>query len=497
MKRVFLSNFKEVVSGIEEKFLKSHVLNKKEDLSSFTKVFWASINGKESSILSSGRVFYAKRMKNTELLLIFKYTVSGTNKSINVDLSSSKYRDKTFSIPTEAKEIEVYCLSKAREDIAVEILISPTQPIYSVSPRMLFGNQGHKIKILPLEKRKAKERTLNQALRLGCVRWNEEVSKELLVNITIDVEDKDFPDGCLIQDDLGRWPGVLEAAYKMKSLGVSGTFFVNVYEAMERSLEGKLRKICLELVTLGHEVGLHTHPSNHLIWYNKELPSYSLKEQRNILKKGKDALEKWTGIEVKSFRAGGYRYNKDTIKAVEAVGLSVDSSFLYGFVEQPLELANYILPNKIGEVYEAPITPIIISGKDEVLRIKKADLNWLNEDEHLQLVEDFTQRGGGYLNYMLHSFSFCDRRQIGKWGDGKKELSLLKDSMAHNNKREGRRRIVVFGEKKKEFDKFVDFLLTLKSAGANFKTVGEAMDDFEELFPEEKVPNDSIPLLLS
>jgi len=497
MKRFFLSTYKKLgPDDFPHLFLSSNILPNREELQSGWVVLQFDVKNEVGDALVGEGVFYAKAEAEEATYLSIRYEVAGKFHEVDLDLTSKRYRDRLFSIPGGAAELKVYGLLKSQEVRKPHVEIVKTQPVYSVSAKKLYGQDGHRIRLLSPQRRKATEITLNDALKIGSVGWGKEVTRDLLVNITIDVEDKDFSDGCLIQDDLKRWPGVLEAAYLMKGLGVEGTFFVNVYEALESSLEEKLKRICRELDGLGHEVALHTHPSSHLAWYNKELPNYSLDEQVAILSKGKKALEEWTGSEVKSYRAGGYRYNKDTIEALAKVGISIDSSFLYGFVEESLGLSEYVQPQKVGAIFEAPVTPLAVCGVDGVVRAKKADLNWMTSEEHVQLVKDFSIRDTGYLNYMLHSFSFCDRRQLGKWGDGKDESRVLSKAVCHNEVLEGKRRIVVFGEKNDETKKFTSFLLDLKDHGAKFKTIRDSQNFFENSIDDECLLFDKLPLIV-
>ena len=63
------------------------------------------------------------------------------------------------------------------------------------------------------------------------------------------------------------------------------TFFVNVFEA-ERQPPGAVAAVVREIAQRGHEVGLHTHPSPALEWYDKPLFRKSRNEQVEILNPG-------------------------------------------------------------------------------------------------------------------------------------------------------------------------------------------------------------------
>ena len=88
---------------------------------------------------------------------------------------------------------------------------------------------------------------------------------------------------------------------------------------------GRIAEIIPEAVELvksqGHEIGCHSYSHSE----NKALDVLSYEEQQNELKKAKKSIESIVG-RVKSFRAPSLRINENTVKVLEEIGFTSDSS---------------------------------------------------------------------------------------------------------------------------------------------------------------------------
>jgi predicted deacetylase len=88
-------------------------------------------------------------------------------------------------------------------------------------------------------------------------------------------------------------------------------------------------------IDFGHELSLHgyTHNRNEFgISYppphfaSLPIPFPSLQKQEQLLKEGREKLLKLTGVRIEGFRAPGYLYNSNTLRALANLGFRYDSS---------------------------------------------------------------------------------------------------------------------------------------------------------------------------
>jgi peptidoglycan/xylan/chitin deacetylase (PgdA/CDA1 family) len=85
-----------------------------------------------------------------------------------------------------------------------------------------------------------------------------------------------------------------------------------------------------ELV-MKHEVGCHVHPeyfdcSINGMRLEKVLPQFSYQKQLEMLQEASDIISQNIGVYPRSFRAGRFAVNMDTLRALESCGFNVDCS---------------------------------------------------------------------------------------------------------------------------------------------------------------------------
>src|SRR5690606_1279639 len=100
-------------------------------------------------------------------------------------------------------------------------------------------------------------------------------------------------------------------------------FYLNAYEAARHG--DTIRNAAREIHRRGHDLQLHSHPAPMF-----EVPAMANGDfalQEKILREGIRLLHEWTGKTVIAHRAGGFRANLDTLRAMKRAGLLVDSSF--------------------------------------------------------------------------------------------------------------------------------------------------------------------------
>jgi hypothetical protein len=117
--------------------------------------------------------------------------------------------------------------------------------------------------------------------------------------------------------------------------GLRGVFFVEPLFAARFGTDYLARIVSL-IEQAGQDVQLHLHPEwtdeispallDDVSTKRQHLIQYSLDEQTRLIDFGKGLLESLTGRQVSVFRAGSYACNADTFKALQHLGIRVDSS---------------------------------------------------------------------------------------------------------------------------------------------------------------------------
>jgi peptidoglycan/xylan/chitin deacetylase (PgdA/CDA1 family) len=253
--------------------------------------------------------------------------------------------------------------------------------------------------------------------------WTGPMSKEgvdpspTTLFLTIDTEDVYFDRPVLMTGDgVGREWGVFGILDELDMRNLKATFFVNVYEK-DAKPAGVLEGVVREIAARGHEVGLHTHQSPTLDFYERPLFDLSESEQAVVLDWGANLIHEWTGDPATSFRAGGYALNDDTFAALERVGLTIDSSCFFPSANNRQTSFTVNSAALHGEVVEMPITSVLRIDNCETLRHSKLDLDWLNVDDLLiSALNAMSRHGASFATFMMHSFSFIEKegRRVGE-----------------------------------------------------------------------------------
>ncbi|EAL6113792.1 hypothetical protein DTH87_09590, partial [Campylobacter jejuni] len=161
---------------------------------------------------------------------------------------------------------------------------------------------------------------------------------------------------------------------------------------------------------------LHYHANVSSKW-QKNFPDYSLEEQTEILKYGRDFIFNIIKKYPVSFRGGGYQINMNTFKALEYSGFKYDSSAFVSYKQDMI----YKSINKVvqyGNIIEFPVSTNFLFNYP-----MKLDLNTQgNARDMLDIMSSHRFNGLENIVIMLHSFSFI------KWykGNDDKLKSKLK-----------------------------------------------------------------------
>ena len=256
----------------------------------------------------------------------------------------------------------------------------------------------------------------------------ETAAEKILLFITIDVEAGSYEGKPNKLSDRiygyidGEYWGIPKIMELCKKYNAGATFFVDVYEYKHYGAEA-FKKIVGQIKENGFDVQLHAHPR----WYygneKDKMWQYSLEQQVEVIKEGKQLLYDWTGINPVAFRAGGYAADENTLKALEANSIPIDSSMAYGMPLNKLGLLVPSLsinkPTEVGKVKEMPVTVFeeLSFGKYKRMRLFDIEADTLRELKYV--VEQAKDHHLPILVLMIHSHSFvkwnADRTR--HWGD--------------------------------------------------------------------------------
>lgn len=105
-------------------------------------------------------------------------------------------------------------------------------------------------------------------------------------------------------------------------------FFVDFAEAWDYSRD-KVEKVVHTILDRGHNVGVHIHPDHIADKKRLFLYEYTREEQYDIIKRCTDLYTEIVGKPPKSFRAGKYGANYDTLDILCELGYKYDFSEFY------------------------------------------------------------------------------------------------------------------------------------------------------------------------
>ena len=117
------------------------------------------------------------------------------------------------------------------------------------------------------------------------------------------------------------------------------TFFVEVLNKHYFG-EDETKKVCEYVLKRGHDVQLHLHP-NYLNFklnnpqekaYSDLIGTYSPEKQIELIKEGMEILIQNGVPRPIAFRAGCFGANEETLQALKAVGVLIDSSYNKAYI---------------------------------------------------------------------------------------------------------------------------------------------------------------------
>ena len=201
--------------------------------------------------------------------------------------------------------------------------------------------------------------------------------------------------------------------------GMKGTFFVNAYLDSHYP-EADVENIVRQIVDRGHDVQLHTHEEFRCFsfcdtkdidcWHRctkkqSFLSGNTLENQIAIISEGARNIEKWSGSYPVAFRGGGFDADFNTLKALRALNIPVDSS-----LSNPgHQLATTLPINNVGEYEGIVEVPLFNYTEDLILKrsIRHLDIESNTLIEQKYLLNEAIKNGTRTVVLLMHSFSFC------------------------------------------------------------------------------------------
>ena len=193
--------------------------------------------------------------------------------------------------------------------------------------------------------------------------------------------------------------------YKTKAL-----FFVDFAEAWDYGKE-KISEVVLHIEQRGHHVGVHIHP-DHMADINRNfLWEYSKEEQTELIKKCTDLYIEILGHNPKSFRAGKYSANIETLDIINDLGYRYDFSEFMGQkwcgIDPPITADK---PCKYKNIIEFPVTVFKAVDTPLFKRYDKIDMEMV-KSEFDYLIGNYNSLDNNVISLFLHSFSFIKWRK--------------------------------------------------------------------------------------
>ena len=193
------------------------------------------------------------------------------------------------------------------------------------------------------------------------------------------------------------------------SFNAKAVFFLSVFEHCLFS-KGSLHEVAHYLFSEGHDVQLHTHP--YWCYGREHMWQFSLNDQVEIIKNGKQLIKEFIGRDPIAHRAGAYGLNSNTIEALRQNDIKIDSSMYYKHPNCHITWSKNQIIQKDG-IVEIPVTGFY---RDYRLNLKlfkprykrkfiKTDPDWCSIDELVRFFALAPQKNIKLVNFFMHSYS--------------------------------------------------------------------------------------------
>ena len=211
----------------------------------------------------------------------------------------------------------------------------------------------------------------------------------------------------------------------LRDHGLKGVFFVEPVFSARFGL-APLQEVVGLIRDGGQEVQLHVHAE----WLDEarvpivtrppagkvqHLSLLSLEHQTELIGWSQRRLSEAGAAHANAFRAGSFMFNRDTLRALEANGLSIDSSYNHyfdgpasGIVAPDAQIP--ILPFRVGNVLEVPVTIY----RDRPFHLRPVQLKGCSLAEMKSVLHKAADAGHSTVVIVSHSFELLDRRDYSR-----------------------------------------------------------------------------------
>ena len=206
--------------------------------------------------------------------------------------------------------------------------------------------------------------------------------------------------------------GVFYQAEMLRQHGLKGVFFAESLYTFCVGLES-LKRTVDRIGSLGHEIGLHSHaewlkrPGSPLPAQKNLMHKYNLDEQCFLISSGLEKLRAAGVGRVRSYRAGGFGANADTLTALARNGIPFDSSYNRAWAGTHCVIASrpMLQPELVSGVFEFPVAMF----EDWPGHSRPAQLCAASSGEMIASLKAARQNGWRYFVIVSHSFELIYR----------------------------------------------------------------------------------------
>ena len=193
---------------------------------------------------------------------------------------------------------------------------------------------------------------------------------------------------------------------------IKALFFVDIPEIIDHGTE-KIEQVMLDINERGHDVGVHVHPDHMNDINRRYLWEYTEDEQYEIIARCTDFYINTLKRTPKSFRAGRYGANNETLKVLDRLGYQYDMSEFYASryckINPPVTWNRVV---KCGNVQlkEVPVTTIRSFATPFYSRNDQIDSGRI-PGEFRRYMKEIERTGAvDVVSMFFHSFQFLDWR---------------------------------------------------------------------------------------
>lgn len=203
--------------------------------------------------------------------------------------------------------------------------------------------------------------------------------------------------------------GIERIMDEFEKVGVKILFFVDFAEAWDYG-ENKIKKVVDCILSRGHDIGVHIHPDHMADKKKKFLWEYSYEEQDEMIYRCTKLYEKMVGKKPKSFRAGKYSANYNTLDILCKYGYRYDFSEYYGQkwcgINPPVTIN---APIRYKDIVEFPVTMHRSIHIGKFVREDKVDIEAMCPGELKYALKQISnQPFEMVITLFQHSFSLLD-----------------------------------------------------------------------------------------